>query len=304
MLVIIAVAGRTIARINGPLDELLLGIDALTSGDATRRVHVRSRDEIGKVAGAFNGMADHLAAANTARERVEAELRRSNQDLDQFAYSASHDLKAPLRGIRNLTQWITEDVAGDAKEETIENLALVQNRVERLEMLLDGLLRYSRVGQAGGETEDIDVARLISEITDYISPAAGFSVDGFGDVPMIRAHKAPLEQVLRNLIGNALKHHDRDAGKVTVRTRKLGDLVEFRVEDDGPGIAPNFHDRIFGMFQTLRPRDELEGSGMGLAIVKKAVERNGGTVRVESAPPSRGTAFVFTWAKQPSPQPG
>jgi signal transduction histidine kinase len=104
-----------------------------------------------------------------------------------------------------------------------------------------------------------------------------------------------LEQVLRNLIGNGLKHNDADSGTVHVDVRDLGAMIEIRVEDDGPGIAPIFHERIFQMFQTLKSRDEIEGSGMGLAIVKKSVEGHGGTIRVESNPPHRGTAFIFTW---------
>jgi len=121
-----------------------------------------------------------------------------------------------------------------------------------------------------------------------------------GPLPALRTDRAPLEQVLRNLIGNGLKHHDRTSGSVTVSARDVGDTVEFCVEDDGPGIPTRFHERIFQMFQTLKPRDEVEGSGMGLAIVKKTVEVYGGSIRIESAPPIRGTAFIFSWQKQRS----
>jgi signal transduction histidine kinase len=320
---ILAAAARTVARIQGPLRELMQGIAALAEGKLERRVEVRSRDEIGKVALAFNEMADRLLAANRARERSEAnlersnqqlllevderaaaqkrlsrasdELRRSNQELDNFAYAASHDLKAPLRGIRNLTEWIGAAVKETADEDTLKNLALLHNRVERLDMLLESLLQHSRVGRVGSTAEDIDIARLIREIADYIAPRAGFTVTYRGEVASIRTSKAPLEQTLRNLIGNGLKHHDGAAGAVTVSTRDIGDWTEFRVEDDGPGVAPVFHERIFQMFQTLKSRDELEGSGMGLAIVKKSVEGRGGTIRIESAPPHRGTTFIFTW---------
>jgi signal transduction histidine kinase len=121
-------------------------------------------------------------------------------------------------------------------------------------------------------------------------------------MPIVQTKKAPLEQVLRNLIGNGLKHHDKEDGNVIVSARDLGEMIEFRIEDDGPGIAPVFHERIFKMFQTLKSRDTMEGSGMGLAIVKKAVERQGGMIAVESAPPRRGTSFVFTWPKYPPAQ--
>ena len=323
ILLILGAAARTIAQIDGPLRDLMLGIAALSDGHLGRRVSVRSRDEIGKMASAFNDMAEHLLAATRARGRIETdlaasnqnllleieersaaqrrlskttdELRRSNEELDSFAYAASHDLKAPLRGIRNLTEWITEDVKDKAGADTIENLVLLRNRVERLEMLLDSLLQHSRVGRVGAAPEDIDIARLIQEIADYIAPRTGFTVTYRGEIPMIHTSKAPLEQVLRNLIGNGLKHHDGNAGTVVVTARDLGSMLEFRVEDDGTGIPLQFHERIFQMFQTLKSRDELEGSGMGLAIVKKSVEGHGGTIRVESAPPRRGTVFIFTW---------
>jgi len=297
ILLIVGAAARTTAKIGGPLRELMLGISALAGDDLGGQIEVRSYDEIGRVAAAFNNMSDHLLAANRTRERVEAALRRSNEDLDSFAYSASHDLKAPLRGIRNLTEWIAEDLGDSQDDETRENLALLQNRVERLDMLLDSLLRYSRVGRSDGEAEDVDVARLVAEIVDYLAPGPGFTVTTGGTMPIIRTNRVPLEQVLRNLIGNGLKHHDRDTGKVIVSARDIGEKIEFRVEDDGSGIPSHFHERIFEMFQTLRARDELEGSGMGLAIVKKSVENYGGTIRIESAPPRRGTAFIFTWQK-------
>jgi signal transduction histidine kinase len=328
-LAILGFAANTVARIQGPLRDLMVGIGALTDGRLERRVEVRSRNEIGRVASAFNEMADHLLAANQARQRVECdlaqsnqqllqeiadraagqlslsratvELRRSNEELDSFAYAASHDLRAPLRGIRNLADWIAEDVGDTAGPETIANLDLLRNRVERLDMLLDSLLQHSRVGRAGAAPEDVDIALLVHEIADYLAPRDGFAVAYSGEIATIHTSKAPLEQVLRNLIGNALKHHDGAAGGVGVATRDLGDRIEFRVEDDGPGIPPVFHERIFRMFQTLKSRDELEGSGMGLAIVKKSVESHGGTIRVESAPPSRGTAFVFTWEKAARP---
>jgi signal transduction histidine kinase len=324
-LLILGFAANAIARIHRPLRDLMVGIAALADGRLEDRVEVGSRNEIGKVASAFNEMADHLLAAKQARQRTQCdlaqanqqllqeiedraaaqlrlsratvELRRSNEELDSFAYAASHDLRAPLRGIANLADWIAEDLGETAGPETVANLDLLRKRVQRLDMLLDSLLQHSRVGRVGATPEDVDIALLVHEIADYLTPRDGFEVVYRGEIATIHTSKAPLEQVLRNLIGNALKHHDADAGGVFVATRDLGDRIEFRVEDDGPGIPPAFHERIFRMFQTLKSRDELEGSGMGLAIVKKSVEGHGGSIRIESAPPGRGTAFVFTWEK-------
>jgi signal transduction histidine kinase len=326
VLLIIAAGARTNATIEGGARRLMLGISAIAEGRQDFRFDAASRDGNGKIPKAFNAMADRLLSAQQAQERVEAdlalsnqdlhaevvaraaaqaglqrsvtELKRSNEELDNFAYGASHDLKAPLRGIRNLAEWISEDVKDTAGADTVENLALLQTRVERLDLLLDSLLQYSRVGRAGGVAENIDLATLVRDIGDYLAPRPGFDVTWRGDSPSVLTNKAPLEQVLRNLIGNGLKHHDRDRGHVVVRARDLGEMIEFRVEDDGPGIGGAFHERIFQMFQTLKSRDELEGSGMGLAIVKKSVEGHGGTIHVESAPPARGTAFVFTWKNE------
>jgi signal transduction histidine kinase len=236
LMLIVGTAARTIMRIDGPLRDLLHGIAALAADDLGVRVEVRSNDEIGRVARAFNAMADDLLAANEARVHVEDELRRSNADLDSFAYSASHDLKAPLRGIRSLAEWITEDVKSTASDETIENLRLLSSRADRLDMLLQSLLQYARVGRSGGPQEDIDCSRLTEDITSYLAPRDGFTVTWRGESPVIRTDKAPLEQVLRNLISNGLKHHDRGTGSVVVSARDLGDRLEFRVEDDGPGI--------------------------------------------------------------------
>jgi signal transduction histidine kinase len=303
---LILAAIRTIQRIDRPLGSLLAGIGALGTGDLGRRVEVTADDEIGRVAQAFNAMADHLLEEKRARERSEAklarsmaELERSNQELDGFAYVASHDLKAPLRGIRSLAEWITEDVKATASADTMENLSLLHTRVERLDMLLDSLLQYSRVGRIGGEPEEVDTADLIAEIAGYLAPKPGFSVACEGPLPRLVTNKAPLELVLRNLISNALKHHDAEAGAVRVSGRDQGDKVEIQVADDGPGIPPAFHDRVFQMFQTLKPRDQIEGSGMGLAIVRKSVENHGGAIRVESSPDRRGSTFVFTWSKVP-----
>jgi signal transduction histidine kinase len=223
------------------------------------------------------------------------ELERSNADLAQFAFAAAHDLRAPLRAIGHLAEWIGEDLAAKASAETLENLALLRGRVARLDMLLNGLLAYARIGHEGAEVEDLDVADMVRDIAAVLAPRPGFTVACEGPMPRIRTYRAPLRMVLDNLISNALKHHDRAEGRVTVAMKLAGGEAEFRVADDGPGIPPQFHERVFGVFQTLKSRDEVESSGMGLAIVKKQVERHGGRIRVESEPPARGTTFVFTW---------
>lgn len=288
---------HTAGRLRRPIEALLTAMRVVAEGRLDHRAPVLGADEIGRLAEAFNAMAEQVLESRRSKDAVQAELERSNAELDNFAYVASHDLKAPLRGIRNLTEWIAEDLGTSASDDTKENLALLHRRVDRLDKLLESLLQYSRVGRRQDSITDIDTAKLVADIAEYLAPRAGFTVVCEGAMPRLTTARPPLEEVLRNLIGNALKHHDREQGVVTVSASEIGDTVTFRVRDDGPGIPPEFHEKVFQMFQTLQPRDRVEGSGMGLAIVKKTIESVGGRVRVESAPPARGTTFVFTWPK-------
>lgn len=297
LLALLLLALKTSRQLQRPIQQLLDGLQSLAQGDLQRRVPLQSHDEIGRLTAAFNQMAERLQKAHDERDLAIAELQRSNADLDSFAYVASHDLKAPLRGIRHLSEWISEDLGDSITQETRENLQLLRNRVDRLEALLEGLLEYARVGRRDELIEDVDSGLLLLDISRYLSPAPGFEIAADGPLPTLKTCKAPLEKVLRNLISNALKHHDGSTGKVSVGARDTGDMIEFAVTDDGPGIAAPFHDKIFQMFQTLKPRDAIEGSGMGLAIVKKTVESVGGSIRVESQPPQRGATFLFTWPK-------
>ena len=234
-----------------------------------------------------------------AEERIStysAELERSNRELDQFAYSASHDLKAPLHAVQNLADWIKED-GGDALPAVCqEHLALLRQRTARMERLLDDLLEYSRVGRVAHKPEKIDTESLVSDTVALLAPPASFTVE-VGSLPDLTTYRAPLEQVFRNLIGNAVKHHHNGSGRIEVLAGSSnGKLEEFIVRDDGPGIDPKYHEQVFEMFHTLKPRDQVEGSGMGLALVKKIVENRGGTVKLESAL-GQGTTIRFTWPR-------
>ncbi len=242
---------------------------------------------------------DEVRERKQAEERISkysAELERSNHELDQFAYSASHDLKAPLRAVNSLAEWIKED-GGDAIPPVCqEHLALLQQRIGRMERLLDDLLEYSRVGRVAHKPERIDTAALVKDTVALLAPPGSFTVE-VGPLPALTTYRAPLEQVFRNLIGNAIKHHHNGSGKIEVFAGEShGKLEEFIVRDDGPGIEEKYHDQVFEMFQTLKPRDQVEGSGMGLALVKKIVETRGGTVHLESSP-GKGTTIRFTWPR-------
>lgn len=230
-----------------------------------------------------------------------AELQQINHELDQFAYVASHDLKSPLRGIATLSGWIQDDAGELLPPQSKEHLEKIQQRIRRMETLLNDLLAYSRAGRARYPVELIDVPALVHDMPHLLNLPPGFTVTVAEPLPSLTAERVPLETVLRNLIGNAAKHHHHpDTGHVTISARDLGSVVEFTITDDGPGIAPDFHERIFRVFQTLRPRDEVEGSGMGLAIVKRLVEGRGGVIEVASET-GAGATFRFTWPKRDDP---
>ena len=223
------------------------------------------------------------------------DLQRSNEELEQFAYVASHDLKAPLRGIENLASWIEEDLADALVGDTRTNMDLLKSRVRRLESLLDDLLAYSRAGRDDAVIRTVDTHELVTELAMLIAPPEGFEIVAAPDLPTLTAYRAALTQVLQNLIGNAVKHHPAPAsGHVWVEAEARDDQYEFRVSDDGPGIPEQFRARVFGMFQTLKPRDEVEGSGMGLAIVRKLVERQAGKVWLTERA-GGGLSVHFTW---------
>lgn len=231
--------------------------------------------------------------------RLARALETSNRELDQFAYVASHDLKAPLRGIANLSQWIEEDLGTkNLSAETREHLTLLRGRVHRMEALIDGILQYSRAGRLREKPERVEIRKLVDEVSDLLAAPPSVRIEVAPDLPALVTEKLPLQQVLQNLIGNAIKYTRRPDALVRVSAADAGDMLEISVADNGPGIAPEFHERIFGLFQTLDSRDKVEATGIGLAIVQKTVESRGGRVAIDSAEGS-GTTFRFTWPKAP-----
>jgi signal transduction histidine kinase len=249
-------------------------------------------------------LSDRLTAASAAAEHALAErnaasasLERTNRELNQFAYVASHDLKAPLRGIANLAQWVEEDLGPAMTEGSREHIRVLLSRVRRMESLIDGILAYARAGKGSGQREVIDVGQLVRDVLELLAPPAGtVRVDVAEDLPRLRAARVPFQQVWMNLLGNAFKHARREGAEVRVRAQDRGSEWEFYVADNGPGIAPQYQQRVFGIFQTLASRDQVEGTGIGLATVKKLVETEGGRVWVESQF-GQGATFRFTWPK-------
>jgi PAS domain S-box-containing protein len=242
--------------------------------------------------------ADELSQVNHLLTRTSALLEERNRELDQFAYVTSHDLKAPLRAIANLSEWIEDDLAGTLPPENQRQMELLRGRVCRMESLIDGLLQYSRVGRTQVETETVSVQTLLTEVVDSIDPPDTFTLTIGEGMPTLPAKSLLLRQVFANLIGNAIKHHPRSDGQVSITVQDQGACYEFAISDDGRGIAPEHHEKIFDIFHTLEARDTKESTGIGLSIVKKIVETEGGSIRVDSQI-GAGTTFRFTWMKHP-----
>jgi PAS domain S-box-containing protein len=247
---------------------------------------------------------DQVRARHTAERQAE-ELRRvaqaleaSNRELDQFAYIASHDLKAPLRGLASISAWIEEDLEGGATPQIKQHLDLLRGRVHRLEALIEGVLQYSRAGRLQYEVERVNTATLVRDVIELLSVPEHVVIEVGRDMPVLEAERLPLQQVFMNLLGNAVKYARVEAPRVRVSARDAGAFWDFAVQDNGPGIAAEYHDRIFKMFQRLESRDEVEGTGVGLSIVQKLVETRRGRVWVESEH-GAGSTFRFLWPKVP-----
>lgn len=231
----------------------------------------------------------------TERKKAEQELEKTNQDLEQFAYVASHDLKAPLRAIEHLANWILEDAGDLLPESSHSDLEMLISRVARMNKLLNGLLEYSRIGRDKSSYVWIDSNTIIDEAKLMLDLGPGFTIHIAGDLPEIFAPRQAMLLVMHNLLGNAVKHHDRPSGNIWISAEQKPSYVEFHIKDDGPGIPSEYHDKIFQMFQTLKPRDVVEGSGLGLALVKKVMENHGGNVTLMPNSGIRGATFVVTW---------
>ena len=232
----------------------------------------------------------------TARKIAEQALKKRNQELARFTYIVSHDLKAPLRGIANLSEWITEDLGDLVPDETKEHLDLLGQRVKRMDALINGLLKLSRIGRQELPVESVDVSELLKEVIDSLSPPADFKITSVA-LPVLATKRLLLSQVLSNLISNAIKHHDRDTGQIEVTVQDCNTHYQLAIADDGPGIPQTDRERIFEIFQTIgNTSSTTTNTGIGLALVKKIIQEEGGQLWLEENSP-RGCKFCFTWAK-------
>lgn len=230
------------------------------------------------------------------REHLLKELAEKNKDLDDFAYIVSHDLKAPLRGIKSLSDWIYEDYGEILGEEGKEQLDMLGSRVLRLYAFIEGLLEYSRIGRMNVKKEIFDLEQSVLQVIEMIKPKEGFDIKILTKLPNIYAEKLRIEQVFQNLISNAINYNDKPRGLIEISHEVFPTHFLFKVKDNGMGIDQKYFDKIFQIFQTLNTRDEKESTGIGLAIVKKIITSHKGTIHLESEP-KQGTTFIFTIEK-------
>ncbi|MCJ8165232.1 CHASE3 domain-containing protein [Pontibacter sp. E15-1] len=263
--------------------------EEISRGDYKTKIIDTSRDELSQLSNSLNRMALTI-------DETFSELDRKNTELDQFAYVVSHDLKAPLRGIEVASRWVEEDMGSQLPPNIQEYLMMMRIRVHRMENLINGILALARIGRTNQIAEEVDTNILLSEVVDMLAPPAGFKIEVMDSLPTLHTIRIQLQQVFSNLISNALKYHDKKAGLIKISHYETDDFHVFSVSDDGPGIDPQYHDRIFVIFQTLQERDAVESTGVGLTIVKKIVEWQGGTIWLTSQP-GEGAAFTFTWPK-------
>lgn len=225
------------------------------------------------------------------------EVENINRELNDFASIVSHDLKAPLRGIKTLAEWIMADNSERLSEDGREQMELLSSRVDRMHNLIEGVLEYSRVGREKEKRVAVNLGDLVPEIWDMISAPETITFTVETALPEIKCEHIRISQVFQNLLSNAAKYMDKPEGRVTVNCAKEGRFWKFSVADNGPGIEQRHFEKIFKMFQTLAARDGFESTGVGLTVVKKIVEMYGGRIWVESEV-GKGTTFFFTLPKE------
>ncbi|HTK20581.1 MAG TPA: ATP-binding protein [Mucilaginibacter sp.] len=281
------IAFYLVKRISNRIGLMVKLAENISQGQFTSVVDNRN-DELSSLSVSLNTMSERL------KFNIH-QLEKKNDELNQFAYVVSHDLKAPIRGINNVVRWINEDLNAEISPNLQKHLDIIPERLRRMENLIDGLLRYARIGSDRSTTEEVDVEKLIYEIAEVNVPLGCRLI--VKNLPKLKTQKLLLEQVFSNLISNAAKYVPEKDAKIVVSCSETEQHFEFSVSDNGPGIDKEYHDKIFELFQTLREKNDRESTGIGLAIVRKIVEDRHCMVKVISTAGS-GASFIFTWPKE------
>ena len=301
----VGIGGAISVSLSKRIGRLRKGTEIIGAGNLDYKVGTKAKDEIGELARAFDAMTERLKETTVSRDELakeveerklaEAELARSNADLEQFAYVASHDLQEPLRMVASYMQLLERRYEGKLDKDADAFIAYAVDGAKRIQKMINDLLAYSRVGTHGREFEATEsesafeyaVANLEQEIEE-----SGGRVT-HDPLPAVMADPTQLVQVFQNLIGNAVKFQGESPPRAHVSARKQGREWVFSVSDNGIGFDPKYSERVFIVFKRLHPSSEYGGTGIGLAICKRIVERHGGRMWVSSEP-GKGSTFYFT----------
>ncbi|MGD8786469.1 MAG: ATP-binding protein [Phycisphaerales bacterium] len=234
--------------------------------------------------------------AEQEQDKLIKKVDNINKELKEFASIVSHDLKAPLRGIKTLANWILSDSADKLDEQANEQMNLLLERVERMYALIEGVLQYSRAGQEGKQVQ-VDLNNFVPEVINMVDPPKNITVTIDNKLPIIECEEIHIMQIFQNLLSNAIKYMDKPEGQIRVGCIEEDDFWKFSVADNGPGIEEKYFEKIFKMFHILPTSPDFEGTGVGLTVAMKIVKLYGGNIWVESKV-GEGSTFFFTFPKQ------
>jgi PAS domain S-box-containing protein len=275
-------SGREIPILKTVLPIILEGEDVLLEAFVDITERLQAEQELEKL--------------NKDLESAVWELRRANKELQEFAYITAHDLKTPLRGIGTLADWISTDYADKFDEQGRKQVKLLADKAKQMSALIDGILQYSRLGHGSPEKRQVNLNKVLSEVIAGIDPPKNLKITIDNELPVLMCEETQIMQVFQNLLSNAVKYMDKPAGQIKVGCVEQDGFWKFSVADNGPGIDKKYFKKIFKIFQTLCPEDRADSTGIGLSIVQKIVELNGGIVWVESEL-GKGSTFFFTLPK-------
>jgi signal transduction histidine kinase len=286
-----------------PLAKLTEEVRQVVSGDFQHEIDVDGPRETVMLGEDVNAMRRRIVQELATLDEAKTELQRSNSELEQFAYVASHDLQEPLRKVASFCQLLQRRYGGQLDERADQYIEFAVDGAKRMQGLINDLLAFSRVGRITREQTVIDLNEIVRQVVDSFSERIEETraLVVADQLPSVRGEPTLLSAVFQNLISNALKFKGPSDPVVNIEAERDGDLWKFSVHDNGIGIEPEYADRIFVIFQRLHPKDAYPGTGIGLAMCRKIVEYHGGTIWLKTDVDS-GTSFEFTLPAMPEPE--